>query len=255
MAAITEPPLQIANYSTTTIAQTETTPDLDSLAKTISNFFQPNSYLTESESLYTGKIQGSNFLVKTKTKTLAQSGGKFRSEITFTQEGESKQINYLLISDGKKVWTYQPDLKQYAVTPYERFTELFLIGNSSSIFLGIPEDTRQVIAQSENSKSTLQEFGLNLLELQQEQRRVDGEELSIYTYKDSTNGLTIRGFIQSQTGNLKQMEMSGNMDGVDLVMIEKILQRTADPAMDAQTFTFTPPEGVKKVKSLSISPF
>ncbi|MBD2567852.1 LolA family protein [Anabaena lutea] len=256
VAAITEPPLQIANYPATTIAQTETKPDLDLLAKTIRDFFQSDRYLTESESLLTAKTNGFDIIFKIKTKTIAQSGKKFRSEITLRQQGESKQINYLVISDGKKVWIYKPDLKQYAVTSYAAFNESFFIGLSSLMFVEIPEDAREEIAQAENSQSIVQGFGLtNLKELQQEKRTVVGEELSIYTYKNSKDGLTFSGFIQPQTANLKQLEMRGNSEGLDIMITEKILARTTAPAIDAQTFTFTPPEGVKKVSSISISPF
>lgn len=256
VAAITEPPLQIANYSTTSIAQAETTPDIDLLAKTIRDFFQSDRYLTESESFLSAKTNGFEVNINIKTKTIAQSGRKFRSEITLIQARESKQINHLVISDGKQVWIYRPDLKQYAVTSYAAFKESFFIGLSSLMFVEIPKDTREEIAQAENSQSIVQGFGLtNESGLQQEQRTVDGEELSIYSYKDSKDGLTFSGFIQPQTANLKQLEMRGNSEGLDIVITEKILARTTAPAIDAQTFTFTPPAGVKKVGSLSISPF
>ncbi|MBD2693714.1 LolA family protein [Anabaena catenula] len=256
VSAITELPLQIANYSTTSIAQAETTPDIDLLAKTIRDFLQSDRYLTESESLVSARTEGFDVKFNIKTKTIAQSGRKFRSEITFTEQGDKGKSTRLVISDGEQVWIYRPDLKQYAVTSYTDFRESFLIGISSLMFIEFPEDARQPIAQSENSKSTLQEAGLtNLKELQQEQRTVDGEELSIYTYKDSREGFTFSGFIQPQTANLKQLEMRGNSEGLDIVVTEKILARTTAPAIDAQTFTFTPPAGVKKVESLSISPF
>ncbi|WP_083389481.1 hypothetical protein [Trichormus sp. NMC-1] len=256
VSAITESPLQIANYPATTIAQTETKTDLELLAKTIRDFLQSSSYLTESEYLFNAKMQGTDLSFNIKTKTITQSGRKFRSEITFTEQGDKEKSTRLVISDGKQVWIYRPDLKQYAVTSYAAFEESFLIGLSSLTFVEIPEDVRQSIAQSENSKFIVEEFGLtNLKELQQEQRRVDGEELSIYTYKDSREGFTFSGFIQPQTANLKQLEMRGKIAGLDIVITEKILQRTTAPAIDAQTFTFTPPAGVKKVRSLSISPF
>lgn len=255
VSAITTPPLKIATQAKT-IAQTTQTIDIELLAKTISNFLQSSSYLTESESLLVAKTDGFDFSFNFKTKTIAQSGKKFRSEITFTPQGESKQINYLVISDGKQVWIYRPDLKQYAVISYTDFTESFFIGISSLAFVEIPEDTRKLIVQSENSQSIVKEFGLtNDSGLKQEKRTVDGEELSIYSYKDSKDGFTFTGFFQPQTANLKQVEMRGKNEGLDISITEKILQRTADPAIDAQTFTFTPPEGVKKVRSLSISPF
>jgi outer membrane lipoprotein-sorting protein len=36
---------------------------------------------------------------------------------------------------------------------------------------------------------------------------------------------------------------------------EKMIKRNSQPTIAAKTFTFSPPKGVKKVKSLQIGPF
>ncbi|MBD2385701.1 LolA family protein [Cylindrospermum sp. FACHB-282] len=247
--------LQITASKTTNISQATEKLDLELLAKTISGFLQSDRYLTQSESLMIASTKGIYFEVKIQTKTLAQSGKKFRSEITFTQPGEKAKL-YMAIGDGKQVWIYRPELQQYAITSYAAFDELFFIGLSSLAFLEVPENTRKLIAQSDSSREIVQEFGLtNDSGLKEEKRTVDGEEFSVYNYTDARDGFSFSGFVQPATATLKQLQMGGNSDGLDIKITEKILQRTANPTIDAQTFTFSPPPGAKKVRSLSISPF
>ncbi|TAE61775.1 MAG: hypothetical protein EAZ87_00965 [Nostocales cyanobacterium] len=254
VVAITKPPLEIATPGIS-IAQTQQVTDVELLAKTINNFFKSNRYLTKSKSLLKGNFDGFNFQFEINTQNILQSDGKFRSEITVMQE-ESTQSTALVISDGKQVWIYRPDLKQYSVSSYKKFQandkESFLRGISSLIFLEVPEDTRKTMANEVNEQ-VLKELGLN--DIKQETRTVAGENLSVYIHEDKEREMTIRGFIQPETGNLKQMEISGEFEGVNVVITEQILQRTADPIIDAQTFTFKPPSGVKKVNDLPILRF
>lgn len=248
--------LQITASKATNISQAKEKLDLELLARAITGFLQSDRYLTESESLVSAKTEGFDFKINVQTKTLAQSGRKFRSEITFTQPGTKAKLYSLVICDGKQVWIYRPELKQYAIIPYTAFKESFLIGISSLAFLEIPEDTRKLISQSDSSSEIVQEFGLtNDSGLKEEKRTVDGEEFTVYSYTDTKDGFSFSGFFQSATATLKQIQMGGNSQGLDILITEKIIQRTANPTIDAQTFTFSPPPGAKKVRSLSISPF
>ncbi len=252
------PVLQSVAPHATKIAQAQ--PDLELLAKTVTNFFQSDSYLTESQSLLTAKITSLDLAFNINTKTIVKAGGKFRSEITFVQPGESPSSTNLLISDGKQVWIYRPDLKQYAVTSYQNFQkkydESFFIGISSLMFLEIPEKDRKLIAETGNSGDILKEFGLsNIKGIKQENSTVDGENLSVYNYTFKKEGFNVAGFIKPETAILKQLQIGGKTQGMNMLITEKILARTPSPRIDAKTFNFTPPPGVKKVTSLSITPF
>ncbi|MBS9388166.1 MAG: hypothetical protein HEQ33_04355 [Dolichospermum sp. WA123] len=66
---------------------------------------------------------------------------------------------------------------------------------------------------------------------------------------------TFSAFVQPDNANLKQVELVGKSEGLDILLTEKILNRIANPNVTPQTFTFSPPRGTKKVKSLSITPF
>jgi hypothetical protein len=231
------------------------------LVKSLSNFFQSDRYLTKSESLLSGEEKGIEFNVKIETNTLVQSGGKFRSEITFTQADESSKIKNLVVSNGQKVWIYRPDLKQYAVIPYADFQKSYedslLIGMSSWFFLEIPEADRKEISSNELSKEILKQIGVtnNSGIKKIDTTIVDGRNLSVYTYTDVKDGYSFSGFIEPNTAILQQLQIAGKSEGVKILMTEKIIERVANPMINAKTFQFIPPNGTKKVKSLSLSPF
>ncbi|MBD2248477.1 hypothetical protein [Nostoc sp. FACHB-888] len=240
----------------TNISQAQEKLDLELLARAITAFLQSDRYLTESESLVSAKKDGFDLNIQVQTKTLAKSDGKFRSEITFTQPGGKTKLYTLVICDGKQVWIYKSELQQYAIISYAAFKEEFFIGLSSFVFLKVPENTRKLIAQSDSSSEILQKFGLaNNSGLKEEKRIIDGEEFSAYNYTDAKDGFSYSGLVQPATATLKQMQIGVNSEGLNILATEKIIQRTANPTINAQTFKFLPPPGAKKVKSLSILPF
>jgi len=254
------PTQSIVTTEATTTNPAQSDSDQALLSKGISNFFRSDRYLTRSESLLKGNLQGGGFEVtaQSSTKTIVQSGGKFRSEITFKKPDESQGITSLVVSDGKKVWIYRSDLKQYAVTSSTKFEESqeesFLIGISSMLFLSIDAPTRWQISSPNTSSQILDELKLDKdSAVKVEKVTVDGKEL--YACKYKAESFSISGFIEPDTTNLNQMQISGETEGIKILMTEKILERTPHPSIDAQTFIFTPPPGVKKVDSLSISPF
>lgn len=234
--------------------------DLPLLVKTGTAFFQSDRYQTESQMEVKGGNQGSEFTFHTQIKTIVQSGRKFRAEIAFTRPGEPAKPASLLISNGQQVWIYRPDLHQYAVTSYKAFEnsdDSFLIGLSSSLFMVLPEDARQQVAQGQLSNTqVLQEMGLaNNKLLKGDKRTIEAETLYVYKYTDTKAGLTYSAFVQPETATLQQLQIAGKSQGLDILIAEKILSRSANPAITQQTFTFSPPQGSKQVKSLSLSPF
>jgi tetratricopeptide (TPR) repeat protein len=91
----------------TNISQAQEKLDLKLVTRVISAFFQSDRYLTESETLMSGNKNRFGFNLRVQSKTLVESGGKFRSEITFTPPGEKTKLYSLVICDGKQVWIYK----------------------------------------------------------------------------------------------------------------------------------------------------
>lgn len=231
--------------------------NVDFLAQAIINFWQEDRYLTESVLELTGKVENKDYQIKSTVKTIAQSGNKFYSEITFGSPEDQDRKKYVVVSNGKTVWIYQPDAKQYSTIGYQNFQETFLMGMSSVLFLSFPEDAKRLITQNVNEAQKFSEE-MELVknsQLEEENTVIDDESLTIYRYKDIGGGINLKALVNSDSALLKQIEFGGELEGTDMVIKEKIIQRTANPTITNQTFTFSPPPGVKKVRSLSISPF
>jgi outer membrane lipoprotein-sorting protein len=219
------------------IAQASQPVDVSLLVKTLTSFFQSDRYETDSETQFKGKSDGVNFTVNIQTKTIAQSDKKFRSQIAFGDSGKKIDREYVVISDGKQVWIYRPDLKQYAVTSYNAFDDAFFIGMSSSGFMQAGEDFRQTIPKLAKDKKALEELGLATNEnFKGDKSILEGENFYVYNYTDKKEGFTFRAFVQPETATLKHFQMAGKTQSIDFEMTEKILNRTANPLVTKDTF-------------------
>lgn len=241
----------------TLLSQLNSKLDLPLLAKSSAVFVQSDRYRTESEIRVRATSGGTDVTSLAKVTTLAQSPNQFRAEITFPSD-TGTEVKSIVISDGKQVWMYRSDLKQYAVTPYEKFDDLdgyYWIGMSSYWFLAVPADIRKPIAEGALADpQVLNELGINNTSpLKGRSQTLDGRSLYRYEYTDE-EGFTIAALIEPTTAELKQISLTGKSEGFNIDIAERILTRTANPAIAASTFKFTPPLGAKLVKTVEIGP-
>lgn len=238
-------------------------PDLTLLAKTVANFLKSDRYQTESELQLRGTSSGTTVTSSAQVKTIAQSPQQFRSEITFGTPGSSEGRRYLVISNGKQVWIYRPDLKQYAVMDYESFNksdDSFLIGMSSSLFLEMAPDFQQMRQQGSISETNIHGVLEEMLRSEKTtikggSRRLEGRDYYVYEYTDPKEGYTINALVATNTATVEQIRITSQAEGLDVVINEKILRRVENPAIAANTFSFSPPQDATKVKSISLEPF
>ncbi|WP_242044979.1 hypothetical protein [Anabaena azotica] len=157
------------------------------------------------------------------------------------------------------MWTYRPDLKQYAVTSYQAFkkaNDWVLIGVSSFTLLDFPEEDRKAVVSGNLSDTNILGY-LGLAsnnEIKGDKRTIDGQPIYVYDYKDPKDGFTLSAFVNPETAILKQVQLAGKTDDLDILLTEKILSKTPNPTINNNTFRFSPPKGTKRVKKLSISP-
>jgi outer membrane lipoprotein-sorting protein len=238
-------------------------PDLALLAKTVANFVKSERYQTESEVQLNATSSGTAVRSSAQVKTLAQSPQQFRSEITFGASGSSGGRKYLVVSNGKQVWIYRPDLKQYAVSDYASFNKSdnsFLIGMSSSLFLEIAPEFKSMRVQGSISDQNIREVLAEMLrsektDLKGGLRSLEGRDYYVYEYTDPKEGYTINALVAPDQATVEQIRIVSQSEGVDVVINEKILRRVENPAIAPDTFNFSPPQGAKKVKSISLEPF
>ncbi len=236
-----------------------TTVDLKLLSKAIGIFWQGSRAQGESQLVMTiqGKTTNTKLVtINATSKTIAQTGDKFRSELTVSKAGSPSKLTYTIVGNGQTVWVYRPDKRQYAQYTFSAFKSEYystLIGLSSVFFVSMPETTRKQItaglATDNNPLSSIPQSEIK--SLQGSNRLVDGQNLYVYSYDNKEEKLAFSGFVQPETGVLKQIEFVSNDERGDLKITEKILSHKTSNNTTSQTFRFSPPRGAKKVKSVS----
>lgn len=238
-----------------------TAPDLTLLGKVLGAFLKTNRVSTESQIVMTVPDKGVDLKIYAQTKTIAQSSGEFRSEITFAQPGQPPTATYTIVSDNRRVWIYRSDRRQYSQTTVAKFQAQpysYLVGISSIFFVTLTEPARRelnaALVSSPNFLADLPERDIK--DLQGSKRQVEGQELYVYSYTNKLGNWTFNSFVQPQTGILKQVEFIGKLDakdgGTNFTIAEKIIDRHPQPTVNSSIFKFLPPKGTKKVQSLSI---
>ncbi len=253
------PPIEPSPTATPTTAPSATNLDVKLLSKAVGKFWQGNRAQTESQSVMTiqGKTPNAKLVtINAKAKTIAQTGDRFRSELTISEVGNPSPQTYTIVGNGQTVWVYSPAKRQYAKYTFSDFKSEYystLIGLSSVFFVSMPEATRkQIVASLQNDGDPLSSIPqADLKDLQGSNRSIDGLDLYVYSYDNKEEKLSFSGSVQPETGILKQIEFASNDDRGDVRITEKILSHTTSNNNTSQIFRFSPPRGVKRVKSVT----
>jgi outer membrane lipoprotein-sorting protein len=249
-------------------------PDFKLFAQAIGNLFQKRLYQTESNMEIAFKNPSLTMTVNTQILTITRFPNQFRSEITFnkvTQTGKNKK--YLIVSDGKQVWIYNPQLQQYSLTNLEKFQQAndgFLMGFSALFFLILSPEIEQVLDSENPSDEELQnvvrELNANLFsgehtpdpqEFIGESRQLEGKEYYVYNYQENPNPkkYLISFWIDPITITLQRVHISGKEQEGNILIKETIKRRIENPMINNDTFRFYPSPQMKKVESIEIKPF
>ena len=250
-------PLPSSKTQTPAVVVPTTAPtkqDLKLLSKAAGIFWQTDRSETESKMVFHGTNSGITIDSTIQIKTIAKTGGKFRSQITFTPLGSTAKASYIIVSNGTDVWIHRPDRNVYTKTTVVAFErDQFWIGISSFMFLRIDENMRQELI---TSLGTDQDLIVNLnppkpKDLQFTTRQANGMNLSIYSF--NIDKFKVDVFLPLENANLQKIEFSSKEPNLDLTFSETIINRSSQVNITDRTFTFTPPKGTKKVKSIKIA--
>jgi outer membrane lipoprotein-sorting protein len=254
--APTAPP---ATTPTPSATPTATTPELKLLGKAIGLFWQGNRARTESQIVMTFQRKGtktSPVQINASVKTISQTEDRFRSELTISRAGSPATITYSIVCDGQTVWMYRPDKRQYSQSTFAEFKPQpysLLVGLSTVFFVSIPEpDRKAIISDLATGGDPFRSIPTaQLKNLQGNIRQVDGENLRVYTFDNPAEKSSFSGFVQPETGFLKQVEFVSNIADADIKIVEKISTHTTTTDPSTKPFKFSPPPGVKKVQSVA----
>ncbi|AFY93467.1 DUF2092 domain-containing protein [Chamaesiphon minutus] len=238
---------------------TATTPDLKLLGKAMGVFWQGNRAQTDSQIVMTLQRKGTKanpIQINATVKTIAQTGEQFRSELTVSRSGSPLKITYSIVCDGKNVWMYRPDKRQYAQTTFAEFKPQFhslLVGLSTVFFVSMPESGRKsIVAEIAAGVNPVKSLPPDqTASLQGNMRQVEGQNLYVYTFDNKDEGSSFSGYVQPETGILKQIELINNTAEGEIKVVEKISSHTTTTNLSTKTFKFSPPPRTKKVQSLS----
>ncbi|MGL5873080.1 MAG: hypothetical protein ACRC2R_12070 [Xenococcaceae cyanobacterium] len=198
----------------------------NSLKKAWDNFLKGDINYTESKLEFLQSNPNIDFKFSVINKTTFAYPNKFYSEITFVKSDRSIGDKYIIISDGDRVWTYSPELRQYSVNEFEEYknnkTNLRYMG-FSGMFNMSDLDARK-------------EISLNLAS-DVKQTRIDDSKDRVYERKLKDFLLTM--YINPINDTLKFIKMSGKVQKRDFSYSEEILIRNNFTLVSKDKFTFS----------------
>ena len=237
-------------------------PDLTLLKQALAPLAGDGLLQSLSNLQLTGSKQGVSFTFHETARVVAKRPDKFRAYVTqYTAEGAPVR-RLVIISDGKKVWTYRPGTRQYCVAPAKAFhagnndmTALGLV--QGGFFLGEGHEMAQgfaAITQENGSQVLTMLNGLGI-RLTSRPEPAGGEGDTVYRMVLTRQGIAYRFFIDPATAHLRRVELSGYQNGVVIMFREKVGEMETPAEVAKTTFAFTPPPGAARVSSMPVDPF
>lgn len=235
------------------------------LLKAFKNYFG----IDRSQSTTTTKLEVKSgvlsFQAMVNHQTSIESATRYRSEIEYVSNDHTSTRKYLVVSDGRILWVYRPDAKQFAILPQQEFGKnplaLLNVDLLSTIFLLRPPNVQEVLKKLDNDaemSKSLTQMGLEVVG-----NEIDALGNTLVTYKISGDSIPqakafdfeARLLVDPATEALKQIHFSGKQQGVQVKISELVLERSAPASFEPKHFSFYPPIGTKRVPKLSVVPW
>lgn len=227
----------------------------------IKTFWQTPACATQSTLTLNGTTQGLSFTGKANLQALTQLPNQFRVEVEFAPQDTGQSQRVLLVSDGKTLTAYRPDLNQYMQSPAEDFQSSdnsFWVGFSTLLFLSMPPEAPELFQAETRSSETLFETifeELQALEISEHQTKLAGQDTVKFSLNNKTDNLMASIYLLPPQGLLKALDLETESKGLKIQIQETIQQRSCQPAIPANQFQFVPPAGSQRVEKVEISPF
>lgn len=241
--------------------------DYGLLIRAMRQFLGEDRYLLESELTLKAKTPGASLNAVARIQTISEEPNQFRTKISFVNSAGKRGREYLLISNGKQVWTHDLNQNVYSVTDYQQFQNAddnFLSGMLSRLFSTIRssagEDNISLLVNVPEAKliEILEaQFSANMAGLKTEIQRLEGAEYTTYSYLDQKKGYQMSAFINAWTSEIKYLQIaSRNNQEFDVDVQEKVIHYTNPISVPANAFQFVPPQGSQlQTTPISLNPF
>ncbi|MEB3122892.1 MAG: DUF2092 domain-containing protein [Snowella sp.] len=235
--------------------------NLAPLKKALNRFFQYDRYQLSSETTMKATMEGSKVNIINKNQTMIVLPNQFRSEIQY----EDKK--YLVVSDGKTTWIYDPQKNDYAEMSAEQFQaseDSILVGLSSSFLLEI---VRSLLTNQDNGSinqaDLLQSITNFFVENYQDEgfifkqtsQTIEGEDYLLYHYKSDAEKMEFILWVDAKTETLKKLQVLGGDQEIAVEITENIIEQNFNLITGNNTFRFIPTRWMTKVDTLPLEPF
>lgn len=241
--------------------------DYGPLIRAMRQFLAQDRYLLESKLTLSAKTPGANLESAVQIRTISEEPNKFRTQISFMNKQGAVGKEYLMVSDGKQVWTHNLGDNIYSVVDYPQFkndNDNFLSGMLSRLFstirntagrdnisllVNVPEAQLIKILETKLTK--------DVVGLTSGTQRLQGEEYTMYSYLDAKKGYRMNAFIDPLTSEIRYFQIvSHSNQKFDIDVQEQVLQYTTPTSVPADAFQFVPPPDAQLQKTpLSMNPF
>jgi outer membrane lipoprotein-sorting protein len=236
--------------------------DLMPLKKALASLNSTQPVTLHSMVTMTGSVQGLAFTFREKFLITAHRPEEFYAERTQIDAQGIPQKRLTIVSNGTKVWTYDPGRRKYSVTSVKKFTAQqnevsalglivggFYIGDGYPLLQGFQSLTQ---GNSADVLAALAEGGITI---SRRTETADGQDDYVYGVTLTQKKMAFQFYVNTQTQVLSRVDLTGTDNSLKFTFREDIAQITLQPAITKSTFVFTPPPGAFKVPDVSADPF
>ncbi len=210
----------------------------------------------------TGTRSGVSVLLREDLQIVSRRPGRFHASLTQYDMTGGPQKKLLVVSNGVSVWTYRPGLRQYSVSTLPAFQKAdsdiptlglviggFYLGEGRPFIEGLHSVT------AENNDAVLSVMSSMDVALSRQTKSMRDHDEYVYSLTLTKQNLAYQFYVNTQTGALTRVDLTGTQDGTRIAYREDIQSLTPQPPAPGTAFDFTPPPGAAKAAAVSINPF
>ena len=176
-----------------------------------------------------GTRSGVSVLLREDLQVLSRRPGRFRALLTQYDMTGGPRKKLVIVSNGASVWTYRPGLREYSVMPLAEFQKAdsdiptlglviggFYLGEGRPLVEGLHSVT------AENNAAVLSVMNGMDITLTRATKSVKDQDDYVYSLTLTKQDLTYQFYVNTQTGRLTRVDLTGTQDGTDISYREDI---------------------------------
>ncbi len=208
----------------------------------------------------TGTQAGVSVLLREDLQIISHRPGRFHASLTQYDMTGGPQKKLVVVSNGASVWTYRPGLRRYSVSTLPAFEKAdsdiptlglviggFFLGEGRPLVEGMHSVTPA------NNDAVLTILGSMGITLSRETKSMRDHDEYVYSLTLTKQNLAYQFYVNTQTGTLTRVDLTGTQDGTQFFYREDILSIAPQPPAPNATFVFNPPLGAIKTPAAKTS--